>query len=375
MKHMRLAAAALLITLIASGCSTKEESTALPSAPTQGAAAETTQPPRQTATPDVTAAPSPTEEPDTLPEGMVRSYLTGEPVAEEIGRRRPAAVMINNIQACLPQWGISHAGVIYEAPVEGGISRMMAIFEDYDNLERIGSVRSCRNYFIFYAAGFEALYVHYGQSAYAVPYLELPEVNNISGLAGYGEQVFYRTDDRNPPHNAYTSGAGIAEGIDICGYSEEYPEDYQGYFQFAEAEEPVSLENGTNASLVLPGGYDYNSPSFVYDPDSGKYLRYQFGEPQIDEENGEQLAVTNILIQNSAWEYYESGGYLNIHTDDPGTGKYITGGKAVDITWKKTEPWGPTYYYDQEGNEITLNEGKTWICIVLDTYADQTHIE
>ena len=84
MKHMRLAAAALLITLIASGCSTKEESTALPSAPTQGAAAETTQPPRQTATPDVTAAPSPTEEPDTLPEGMVRSYLTGEPVAEEI---------------------------------------------------------------------------------------------------------------------------------------------------------------------------------------------------------------------------------------------------------------------------------------------------
>ena len=172
---MRLAAAALLITLIASGCSTKEESTALPSAPTQGAAAETTQPPRQTATPDVTAAPSPTEEPDTLPEGMVRSYLTGEPVAEEIGRRRPAAVMINNIQACLPQWGISHAGVIYEAPVEGGISRMMAIFEDYDNLERIGSVRSCRNYFIFYAAGFEAIYVHYGQSAYAVPYLELPE--------------------------------------------------------------------------------------------------------------------------------------------------------------------------------------------------------
>ena len=102
--------------------------------------------------------------------------------------------MINNIQACLPQWGISHAGVIYEAPVEGGISRMMAIFEDYDNLERIGSVRSCRNYFIFYAAGFEAIYVHYGQSAYAVPYLELPEVNNISGLAGYGAVSYTHLD-------------------------------------------------------------------------------------------------------------------------------------------------------------------------------------
>ena len=125
----------------------------------------------------------------------------------------------------------------------------------------------------------------------------------------------------------------------------------------------------------VPGGYDYNSPSFVYDSGRGQYLRSQFGEPQIDEETGEQLAVKNILIQNSSWEYYESGGYLNIHTDDPGTGKYITNGKAIDITWKKTDPWGPTYYYDMEGNPITLNEGKTWVCIVLDTYADQTHIE
>ena len=141
---------------------------------------------------------TPAEEPaDLLPEGMVYSYLTGEPVPEEIGRRRPAAVMINNIEACLPHWGLSHAGVYYEAPVEGGISRIMAIFEDYDSVERIGSVRSCRNYFIFYASGFEAVYVHYGQSAYAAPYLELPEVNNLSGPGGgYGDQIFYRTADR-----------------------------------------------------------------------------------------------------------------------------------------------------------------------------------
>lgn len=123
----------------------KEETAAEPTA-------AVTETPAKTPAPKPTAAvtATPAEEPaDLLPEGMVYSYLTGEPVPEEIGRRRPAAVMINNIEACLPHWGLSHAGVYYEAPVEGGISRIMAIFEDYDSVERIGSVRSCRNYFIF----------------------------------------------------------------------------------------------------------------------------------------------------------------------------------------------------------------------------------
>ena len=375
MNYKRYIAAALIASLLLAGCGGKEESALSEPTPVPTAAVTEAAPTaKPTVSPAAEVTQEPVEEEEVLPAGMVRSYLTGEIVSEEIGRRRPVAVMINNIQACLPQWGISHAGVIYEAPVEGGISRMMAVFEDYDDLERIGSVRSCRNYYIFYAAGFDAIYVHYGQSAYAVPYLELPEVNNLSGLAGYGDQIFYRTSDRQAPHNAYISGAGINEGIEICGYSQEYPDDYQGYFQFAE-DEAVELENGSSARLVIPGGYDYNSPSFVYDPESGKYLRYQFGEPQIDEETGEQLAFDNILIQNSAWEYYESGGYLNIHPDDPGTGVYITRGKAIDVTWNKTEPWGPTYYYDPDGNQITLNQGKTWICIVLDTYADRTHIE
>ena len=103
----------------------------------------------------------------------------------------------------------------------------MGVFEDYDNLEKIGSVRSCRDYYIFYASGFDAIYTHYGQSAYALPFLELPEVNNISGLAGYGDQVFYRTTDRKSPHNAYTSFEGIQKGIEINGYSQEYAEDFQ----------------------------------------------------------------------------------------------------------------------------------------------------
>ena len=136
----KLTAALLLAALAVSGCSSKEKEETAEATPTPEIQAE------ETATPTPTSTPEPTEEPEPLvpdvPEGMVTSYLTGEYVPEEIGRRRPAAIMINNIEASLPQWGISHAGIIYEAPVEGGITRMMAIFEDYDSLERIGSVRS-----------------------------------------------------------------------------------------------------------------------------------------------------------------------------------------------------------------------------------------
>ena len=78
-------------------------------------------------------------------EMQVTSYLTGEDVPESVGRRRPIAVMLGNDTNGAPQSGTGNAGVIYEAPVEGGITRLMAVIEDYDNLQRIGSVRSCRD--------------------------------------------------------------------------------------------------------------------------------------------------------------------------------------------------------------------------------------
>ena len=163
-----------------------------PPAPTEDPAPE----------PLVPEAIEPTPAEDALPEGMVKSYLTGEPVAEVQGRRRPVAVMLSNIISACPQSGISRAGVIYEAPVEGGITRLMGLFENYDDLEKIGSVRSCREYYVYLAAGFDALYYHYGQAAYAIPLLESDHIDNVNGME-YSEQVYYRTSDRSSPHNAY----------------------------------------------------------------------------------------------------------------------------------------------------------------------------
>lgn len=277
--------------------------------------------------------PEPTEDP--IPDGYVVSYLTGEYVPEAIGRRRPVAVMLNNLRPACPQAGIANAGVVYEAPVEGGITRLMGVFEDYDNLEKIGSVRSCRDYYIFYASGFDAIYTHYGQSAYALPFLELPEVNNISGLAGYGDQVFYRTTDRKSPHNAYTSFEGIQKGIEINGYSQEYAEDFQPGYAFCGVDDEVELPGETEANVVKPG-YFLNEPWFEYNPEDKLYYRFQYGDKQIDQLTGEQIAYKNIILQYSSWRKYDEHGYLNIDVDEPNVGKYIVNGKAIDITWKNT---------------------------------------
>ena len=121
---------------------------------------------------------------------MMTSYLTGKQVSTEIGSKRPVAIMFNNIIDAIPQAGIANADVVYEAPVEGGITRLMGIMEDYEDASRIGSVRSCRNYYVYYATEFDAIYSHFGQAVYALDLLERPEVDNLSGLSDYGSTVY-----------------------------------------------------------------------------------------------------------------------------------------------------------------------------------------
>ena len=323
--------------------------------------------------------------------GMVRSFLTGKLVPESIGRTRPISVMLNNIYDALPQSGIANAEVVYEAPVEGGITRLMGIFEDYQDVERIGSVRSSREYYVYFAREFDSFYLHFGQAWYALELLWRDDTLNLSGLEdagkGEGNVTYYRSDDFAAPHNVFTNYDMIQAGIDFRGYSRNYSDDYvlqNGHYQFAADDAPVLLENGQAASTV-DIGYDYNNASFVYDEQTGKYTRYQFGEPQIDMMTGNALTYDNILIQYCSWQpQVDSDTYLDINVLTGGSGKYITRGKAIDVTWSKDgattdDPFAegnfsPTRYYDANGEQITLNQGKTWVCIVLDSSSDNVQL-
>ena len=157
------------------------------------------------------------EEPEPVADphaGQARSLLTGEWIDASLVRSRPIAIMMEDTKAALPLYGLNSAGVVYEAPVEGGITRLVAIMENYGDLERIGNVRSCRPYYVYIASEYDAVYVHYGQSVQGLEVLNTGIVDNLSGLDGSVEStVFFRTSDRKSPHNAYASGQGIIAGI------------------------------------------------------------------------------------------------------------------------------------------------------------------
>lgn len=318
--------------------------------------------------------PEKEETPVDIHEGQARSYLTGQWIDEEQAKKRPLAVMIGNTADALPQYGISSADVIYEVPVEGSYTRLMAIFQDYSGLDKIGSVRSCRHYFIYFAKEFDAIYTHYGQAVYAEPILAQDDVNNLSGMDGQiGSIMFYRDTNRKAPHNAFISEEGINAGIEKKGYRTELSSDYQGHYQFAEDDKEIELTSGEDALVVSPG-YFVNKPWFVYNPEDGLYYRYEFKDKQIDGANEEQLAVKNILVQYCEWSYKDENGYMDINTTSGGDGIYITNGKMEKVTWTKANENSPARYFDESGNEITINQGKTWVCVARDNYKDRFHV-
>lgn len=360
---------ALALVAALSGCSSKKEEAPKP----------VEQPPKETET----VAEEPKQEPvaaepqEVIPEGMARSYLSGQWIDEELAKKRPYAVMFGNARAAQPQYGISSADVVYEAAVEGMETRFMGIFQDTSGLDRIGSVRSCRHYYLYFAKEFDAIYAHFGQAIYALDLLARDDVHNISGLDGSVEGIaFYRTDDKKAPHNAYTSDQGLHEAAQFKGYRTEYADSYQGHYKFAEDNAPELLANGTDAKVIVPG-YRVNKPWFVYHDDDGLYYRYQYDGEQLDgaaPEGQQQIAVKNILIQYCTWQMLDENGYLNVDTFPPngrGVGKYITNGKMIDVTWTKENEDSPARYFDQSGNEITMNQGKTWVCAMLDSDADR----
>lgn len=300
-------------------------------------------------------------EPETPQDTGTYSVLTGLPIDASKANKRPVSSMVENTKMALPQYGLNRAGVVYECPVEGGLTRLMAIFDDYDNMDRLGNVRSCRPYYAYISAEYDAIYVHYGQNTMGKMVLDSGIVQDLNGLDGsVGSAVFYRSSDKKAPHNAYTSTDGINKGIEIKGYSTDLPDGYENHFKFYGSGEDNAIPNGTPcAGLSLY--FVNNKPYYQYDQDSKTYKRFEFGEAQKDAIDGSQCEAKNIIVQYAPCQLYENTDYLNITLTGSGNGKFITDGTIADITWKKDSDAGITHYYYADGSEITLNPGRTWV--------------
>ena len=318
-------------------------------------------------------------DPNALPDGMMRSWLSGFPVDEKIGNRRPVAIMLNNLEAAQPMSGVAEADVVYEYVVEGAITRLMGLFENYDNLDKIGSVRSCREYFVYTALEFDAIYMHFGQAAYALSLLEEDYVNNLNGLGEAGDTCFYRTTDRKAPHNVYTSAKGIEAGIKKLGYREDHYDGYKGKFKFCDLDKEVTNEGGIEITHMEPK-YRINKPWFDYNPETKKYERFQYDGPHIDGLTGEQLAYDNVIFQYNFWTQLDEKDYLAFDCHSGGSFQYFTHGKMVMGTWQRemnedNYNMSAIRYYDADGNELVINNGKTFVCVIQNTEVENVVLE
>lgn len=325
-------------------------------------------------------------------DGKRQSYLTGEWKDESVVKRRPIAVMIPNNSPAMPQYGISRASIIYEAPVEGRITRLMAIFEDFDDLDRIGPIRSSRDYFVYVAMGYEAIYCNWGL---ARPYVEeLINRDTVQNISAAVEGIY------KPAHEAYDRVSrpgyateftgylfidGMLKAADRLGYDWDYDEAYVPPFTFA-AEEVKAQDNyadAEEAAMIYPGGksgnqggYGAYNPYFEYHADEGLYYRYQNGKKQIDEMDNSQLAVSNVVFQYCHGEVRDNHDYLAFGVHGEGDAIVFTGGKVIKGTWKRYDGDAtPAKFYDENGDEIIFNQGKTWICNIWKEYGSYVSYE
>lgn len=289
-------------------------------------------------------------------EGKVQSDLTGEWVDEEVNNRRPVAVMINNIGEAMPQSGIAQADVIYEMIVEGGITRLMAVYSDYSGLEKIGPVRSARQYYVRTADQMDAVFCHVGGSTLGYDEIERIGMDDLDGLSGVGNYFIYRDNSRVAPHNAYTSAEGLDAAIEYAQIDMTHDSSYEPMFSFNSKKK--DLVEGSPAVKITTEFNASRKPWFEYHEDDQQYYRFQYGEPQIDDQTGEQLHFQNVMILFA--ETYSPDGYLmEVCNEDSGDGYYASNGQYVPITWKYEN--GTIHYYLTSGEELKMNPGKTWI--------------
>lgn len=320
---------------------------------------------------------------ETAPEGKVRSQLTNEWIDENLYDQRPIAVMYPINQEAMPQYGYDKIDIFYEILEEDGMSRQMAIMKDWKNLEKIGNIRSIRDYFVYAALEYDPIIVHFGGPVvYVKDVLTRDDVQNINGVGGeLGDSydAFFRDnpDGRASEHTAYTSSELLLSACDTAGYSLSYRDDVfsdykdKSHYQFTDSTNKNTLEQYDSAvsvtSLDFSDAFPRDTPTFEYNEDDHLYYRSIYGEPQVDGTTGTQLAFENILVQ---WAYYEvrdDNGYLAFQMHDKThDGMFITEGKMIHVTWEKESDYGPTRYYDDNGDEITLNTGKTMVCVLED---------
>ena len=292
--------------------------------------------------------------------------LTGvEELENGAENNRPVAIMVNNInKAQAVQTGVGDADIVYETEVEGGITRLMAVYQDVSKVERIGSIRSARYAYIDLAMGHNAIYVHHGQDpVYAAPHLKDTSAYTV-GTNNCGQRI---KNGLASEHTLYTFGGKLWDCLKAKYKTEKTPEMWQN---FASEDEPV-VPTGGFANTVTVAFSNAQKNKFTYDSETELYTRISNGNVRTDYLSGETVKVKNVLILMTSIVDYPDGLHRKIDLTS-GTGYYATNGTYTEINWSKGSASSPLKITNTDGSAVTFNAGNTWVCLASKTKSQPT---
>ncbi len=300
------------------------------------------------------------------PEGMYFSELTGEPISLDIQNQRPIAVMVDNEILAYPHFGISEADVVYEmvnSLHNGRITRLMALKKDYAEIEQMGSIRSTRDTNILLQAEWNSILVHDGASSISLPLFSNPyATEHINGTLS-------RVDNgKSREFTEYILPGDIESNIKSGGFSKDYNEykpNVESHFQFVKYLDEEVLTEGYDEATYVALPFPHNGSELKYNEKTSSYDYYCYGDIHVDGEDEEVLTFKNVIIQNIDMIATDNEGHVRYMLEDSGKeGYYLSNGHVQKITWEKKDEMDITRYYDENGNELVINIGNTYIGLV-----------
>ncbi|TFE26954.1 DUF3048 domain-containing protein [Cohnella luojiensis] len=330
-----------------------------------GESKETITQPVVTTVPTASASESPSETSKT-PTADFLAPLTGLPMEKEV-TNRPFAVMINNLAPARPQSGLTQADVVWELLAEGGITRLVAVFQSKEFTDPIGPIRSIRPYFIQVGEFYSGVLVHVGASNDAFAILQRQHKEDLDEITNAGA-YFYRDKSRKAPHNVYSTLEQLRAGAEKRKYKNTAT---MPLFSFNQA--PPTLATAAPATRIdIKFMLSDYKVSYTYDAANAVYSRFINDKPHIDKNNDEQLTATNLVVLSAKTDIKDNVGRLAVDLDSGGKAVLFQNGKAIACQWERKE--GDVVRLTKDGEELPFLPGVTYYHVVPSSSSMDQHL-
>jgi len=297
---------------------------------------------------------------------VTRSRLTGLPT-DAAADSRLIGIVVENHPDARPQWGFSTPDMVVEYEVEGGITRMLWLYDSADRVpEMVGPSRSARHDAVEIAMGMDAIFVHIGGSTLAYDFFSSTGYDHLDGNS---DESFHHKDTSRSvayEHRSVVVGSQLAARLTELGM--RLTTDKTQLFSFGERE--LSGSTCNNLHISYSGYYNYD---FTYEA-TGVYTAEINGKARTDE-NGDYCTYKNLVIlYTDTYDIGDSSGHKDLLLENGGSGLYVSGGVAESISWTKSSKTDSVRLYGSDGTELVLNPGVTYMGFVNSARASQTVI-